>query len=385
MPQTLTPNSRPVSADPSLYRIDQIDTILSPGLVVFRDLVQRNIGEMIRIAGSTERLRPHAKTHKMEGVIRMLLDAGITRHKCATIAEAEMIARAGASDIFIAYQLVGPNIARLVKLLDTFPAVRFAVACDDPLAVEALSAALANTPHTVDVVMDLDTGMHRTGIEPDGEAVQLYEMIAAAPHVRAAGLHWYDGHLRQSDVDERRRAVDAGWEKLMRLRDALMVQGLDVPQVIACGTGSFPILAEKDEPNLQLSPGTVVFYDAGYRQEYPDLDFTPALGVVTRVVSRRRDDQITVDLGHKAVAPDKPFGHRVWFPTVPDAEEIHHTEEHLVIRTQQARQFAPGDPLVAIPRHVCPTCALHSTAAVVSSGQIVDGWQVAARERVISI
>ena len=124
------------------YSIADTSEILSPGLVIFRDLVEANIAEMIRIAGSPERLRPHCKTHKMREVTELQLVRGIKRHKCATIAEAEMLAEAGVKDIFWAYNPVGPNIRRVVRFVEKYPHVKFSVTGDHPSPISILAQAL---------------------------------------------------------------------------------------------------------------------------------------------------------------------------------------------------------------------------------------------------
>ena len=97
------------------YSLLEPDTIFSPGLIIFRELLEHNLAEMIRVAGGAERLCPHCKTHKTSEIVQMQIKAGITRHKCATIAEAEMLAEVGAEDVLLAYQLVGPNVDRFVQ------------------------------------------------------------------------------------------------------------------------------------------------------------------------------------------------------------------------------------------------------------------------------
>jgi D-serine deaminase-like pyridoxal phosphate-dependent protein len=194
-------------------------------------------------------------------------------------------------------------------------------------------------------------------------------------------LHWYDGHIRQSDLTERTVACRAGWERLICFRDALLLSGLPVPRIVAAGTGSFPVLAEVDEPGLELSAGTVVYWDANYRRLYPDLPFIPALGILTRVVSCNRSGYLTLDLGHKACAADPPAGQRLEFPAWPDAREVMHHEEHLVVETRSAGQWRNGDWTIALPAHVCPTSALHEHATVISGRRIVERWRIAARTR----
>ena len=370
-----------------VYTVKNSDEIYSPGLLIFRELLDHNLAEMVRIAGSPERLRPHCKTHKTREIVKIQMEMGITRHKCATIAEAEMLAGADVEDILLAYQLVGPNPKRMAQLLDKFPNVRFASLVDCPSALDALSDAVVSTGSKgeVGVLLDLNSGMNRTGIQPGPDAIQLYEMIASSPGIRPDGLHWYDGHQRESDIDLRRGSVLAGWDQFTRFRDQLQLTGLPIPQIVAAGTGSFPILAEVGEPNLQLSPGTTTYFDTGYQERFPEMAFRPALGILTRVVSRTGGRQVTFDVGHKSCAADQPAGNRLTFPTIPDAREISHTEEHLVIETEQVDQLKVGDAVVALPRHACPASAVHQIAHVVSDGQVVDRWTIAARDRILTV
>ena len=179
---------------------------------MFRDLVEQNLDAMVKIAGrARQRLRPHCKTHKMREVILLELDRGITKHKCATIAEAEMLAEAGVKDIFLAYNPVGPNIRRVARFAEKFPKVKFAVTADHPGPVAALGEAMLAVGHTVDVLLDIDTGMHRTGIAIGPAARALYERIAETKGLKAGGFHLYDGQNHQKEVAERRAAVEAVW------------------------------------------------------------------------------------------------------------------------------------------------------------------------------
>ena len=367
------------------YQIADTSEIYSPGYVVFKSLVEANLKEMIRIAGDVGSLRPHCKTHKMPAITRIQLDVGIAKHKCATIAEAEMLCDAGVDDILIAYQLVGPNIDRLVRLIDKYPTRKFATIVDHPSVLSQLSSKLIAKDHSVHVLIDVDPGMGRTGIEPNDAAAQLYEMICSTPNILPDGIHWYDGHQRQTDLTERRLAIETAWKTLIQLRDRLRIDGFPIPKLVVAGTGSFPVLAEMGEPNLELTPGTVTLYDVGYFEQFPDLDFQPAAGVLTRVISCNRDDHITLDCGHKSISPDQPAGGRVYFPELPDAVEAGHTEEHLVLQTDRAKDFSPGDHLVALPRHVCPTSALHKEAYVIENGELVDRWPIVGRDRVLGI
>ncbi len=372
--------------DPAPYQISDASAIYSPGYVLFKSIVDANLQEMIRIAGGPQRLRPHCKTHKMPAITQRQLELGITKHKCATIAEAEMLCQAGTNDIMIAYQLVGPNIARFIQLIDKFPDRKFASIVDHPRPFAELADALEQSGRTAEVLMDVDPGMGRTGIDPlDEAAVELYQMICSTPPVTCGGLHWYDGHHRQPDIVERAAVIQNAWGPLTQLRDQLAMQGFPVPKVVVAGTGSFPVLAEMGEPDLELTPGTIVLYDVSYYENFADLKFRPAAGVLTRVVSCNRPGYLTLDCGHKSISPDQPAGQRTFIPELPDAVEVGHTEEHLVIQTSRAFEYSPGDHLVTLPRHVCPTSALHQVAHVVEDGKVVDQWPIVGRDRMLSV
>ena len=367
------------------YHIADTSDILSPGLVLFREQLEQNIDQMLRIAGSPERLRPHCKTHKMREVIELQLGRGITRHKCATFAEAEMLAETGVRDIFLAYNLVGPNIRRAVTFVERYPEVTFSVTADHAGPIAALGAAMSEANVSIDVLLDIDTGQHRTGVPVGDAAKQLYRQIDETAGLRAGGFHVYDGQQHQTDFEERKAAVDAEWAGVIALRDALLAEGRNVPRIVSGGTASFPIYAAKEDSTIECSPGTCVFNDAGYSARFPDLMFPPAVLAITRVISRPTSDRVTLDLGYKAVASDPPAGSRVVFPDLPDAEQVLQNEEHLVLETARAGEFQPGDALLGIPRHICPTVALHQEVFVISEGRLSDRWKVAARDRRLTI
>jgi len=367
------------------YRIDDTSQIISPGLVLFREILVDNIRKMIQIAGSPERLRPHCKTHKIRQVTELELELGIAKHKCATLAEAEMLAEAGARDIFLAYNLVGPNIDRAVNFVAKYPDIAFSATADHPEPVRALSEAFSAAGKEIEVLLDIDTGLHRTGLPPGDAAFFLYESIAESPALHPGGLHAYDGQNHQTPLEERTVAVQAVWQETAAFRDRLVEAGLPVPRIVAGGTGSFPIFAAISDRALELSPGTCVFHDAGYGEMFPDMDFTPAAVILTRCISRPGENRVTFDLGYKACAADQPEGRRLVFPALPDAKEVLQNEEHLVLETARADEFEPGDELLAISRHACPTSALHKEVYVVSDGKLVDRWEVVARDRRITV
>jgi D-serine deaminase-like pyridoxal phosphate-dependent protein len=368
----------------SLYAIADTSRLLSPSLLVYRELVRENLGRMITMAGGPQRLRPHVKTHKMAAVVRMAAELGILKHKCATIAEAEMVAAAGGADVLLAYPLIGPNLKRWARLLRAYPRTTFRAIVDSPTGAQALSDSLQAADRPVPVLVDLDVGMGRTGIQPGEPAASLYALVHRLPHLEADGLHAYDGHINQEDLGVRGASARGVQEKTLALRDQLLREGLPVPRVVLGGTPSFPIHAALEIPGLECSPGTIVLHDHGYATRYPDLEFTPAALVLTRVISHPRPGRFCLDVGHKAVAAD-PTGPRVHLLGVPDVQFAGHSEEHLVVDSPAADGYPEGTCLLAIPTHICPTSALHRKAYVISGRQLVDEWEVTARDRVIQV
>ncbi|MBI5768472.1 MAG: D-TA family PLP-dependent enzyme [Verrucomicrobia bacterium] len=350
----------------------------SPALLVSPTAVEENLRRMIAHVGDPTRLRPHIKTHKLPQIVALQVSLGITKCKCATIAEAEMAAGAGAQEITVATQLVGPNVARFLALQRAFPLVAFSTIADDPGAVAALASAAHATATTIELLLDLDVGMARTGIAPGPAAAQLYRTIATTPGLRAGGLHAYDGHLRQPDFAERCAAAADGIARVDALRNDLVRAGVSVPRVVWGGTPTFPVHARRT--GIECSPGTCVLWDASYRTQVPDLDFLNAAVLLTRVISRPGANRLCLDLGHKAVASEMPHPRAV-FPAIPDARAVTHSEEHLVIETARAAGFSVGTALYALPWHICPTVALHDRVQIVRNRRVTESWPVVARAR----
>jgi len=370
------------SNPPAWFTVSNAAEIPSPSLLVYPDRVEENLRRMIALAGGVERLRPHMKTHKMPELIGLQLARGITRFKCATIAEAEMTASCGAPDVLLAYQPVGPNVGRFVQLMERFPRTRFATIADDAEAVRTLSGAAAAAGRPIEVLLDIDCGQHRCGVEAGPRALELYQLIASLPGLRPGGLHVYDGHIHDADPEARAASAEAAFAPTQALCRQLKASGLPVARVVAGGTPTFPLHARR--PEVECSPGTCVFWDAGYTAKLPDMDFLVAALVLTRVVSKPGGSRLCLDLGHKAIAAESPHP-RVQFPQLPDAKAVTHSEEHLVVETARAPECKVGDWFYGIPWHICPTVALHSEAVVVQNSRAEARWKITARERRLTL
>lgn len=364
------------------YNIADASQIETPALAVYPDRIEENTRRIIAIAGGTARLRPHVKTHKMTQVIRLQMAAGIDKFKCATVAEAEMVASCGAPDVLLGYPLLGPNVERMVRLIETFPQTRFSALADDAEAIRAISATMTAAGHSIEILLDIDNGMHRSGIEPGATAATLYQLLAELSGVAPGGFHVYDGHIKDRELEDRIASAEAAFAPVEQLRKRLLDEGLPVPRIVAGGTPTFPVHARHED--REVSPGTCVFWDVSYETKFPDLDFVNAALVLTRVISKPGPGRLCLDLGYKAVSPDNPDP-RVRLLDVPDARMTVHSEEHLAVETALAADFNVGDVMYGIPYHICPTCALHREALVIVDGRVADRWPVAARDRRIRL
>ncbi|MFO7694204.1 MAG: D-TA family PLP-dependent enzyme [Vicinamibacterales bacterium] len=382
------------------YEIANVGEIASPALAFYPERIEENIRRMIRIAGSAGRLRPHVKTHKTAEIVRLQLKHGITRFKCSTIAEAEMTAAAGAPDVLLAMQPVGPAIARYFALKRAFAGTVVGAIVDSAEVVAEIAKAAAGSGMDACLWLDVNSGMNRTGIAPGEEAVRLYRLIHESKGLIAGGLHVYDGHIHEPDAAARTSQCDREYEPVQGMINEILRAGLPVPAVVAGGSPTFPVHARR--PGVELSPGTTLLWDAGYGSAYADLDFLVAAALVGRVVSMpststagfrtRSPDHagsetvpfICLDLGTKAVASEMPQP-RVFLPGVADYRIATHNEEHLVIEPSDAGRYRPGDVVYGIPIHICPTVARYESACVVEHGRFTGEWRIAARNRRISI
>lgn len=365
------------------YAFAEQEEIASPQLVYYPAIIRNNIRRMKKIAQGTDRLWPHIKTHKCAQVVRMLIEEGITKVKCATIAEAEMAAQAGCEKLILAYPLVGPNIGRFIALAKAYPQVEMFAIADDAHQVQLLGEKADSRGMTVNLLLDVDMGQHRTGVSPE-KILECYRSWDRIAGIRMRGMHCYDGHRHESDPAVRMREVERIDLVVEGLRERLMAEGADCSVIVMGGTPSFP--CHKKITEAYLSPGTCIIQDAGYRDAYPDLPFVPGAALLCRVISRPSKDTFTLDLGTKAVASDPPVP-RAQIVGFEYAQTVIHNEEHLVVRVPEKHiRDIPsvGTVLYALPLHVCPTSALYPSVPAVEDGHLKDWWEITARNRKIT-
>jgi D-serine deaminase-like pyridoxal phosphate-dependent protein len=352
----------------------EIDT---PALLLDLDAFERNLSTMARFfADRPTSLRPHAKTHKCPQVALRQLEAGAIGITCAKVGEAEVMAEAGVQDILIANQVVGS--IKIDRLTDLAGRCDMMVAVDDAVNVQELARACQAKDVTLRVLVEVDIGMHRCGVQPGADALSLAQQVADAPRLQLAGLMGYEGHLVQiADPQERFTRVREALAPFQETRKLLETNGLPVEIVSGGGTGTYDVSGAYP-PMTEIEAGSYVYMDSTYLKTRPE--FEPALTVLTSVISRPVPERIVTDAGRKAISHD--FGLPQPFDA-PGVGTSKLSEEHGVLEATEpnAVPLRAGDKIRVLPSHCCTTVNLHDTLYVVQNDVLVDVWPIAARGR----
>jgi len=365
------------------YTINDVDKLDTPALVTYPHRVKQNIDMLKYMIDDVFRLRPHVKTFKSMDVVQLILDAGISKFKCATIAEAEMLAMCGARDVLLAYQPIGPKLGRFMRLIISYPDTKFSCLIDDQDIAAAISASAIKNSVRVNIYIDLNAGMNRTGIALGPKALLLYIFCNSLPGINQIGLHAYDGHIHETDIRERKAVCDMAYEPVSKLQQTIKERGYTEPVVIAGGSPTFTIHAKR--PAIECSPGTFVYWDRGYQHSFPEEQFLSAALVVARIVSLPTDTTICIDCGHKSVASENELSKRIFFLNAPELKFVSQSEEHLVAEAGDGHSYKIGNVLYGMPWHICPTVALYERATTIENNIITGEWKNIARDRKINI
>ncbi len=267
------------------YELNDADAIDSPALLIYKDRVASNIETMVKIAGDAKRLVPHVKTHKMAEIVKMQLVAGISQFKCATIAEAEMLAEAGAKNILLAYQLNFSKAKRYISLIKKYPQIELASLIDNIDSAKMLNELFAEEKIKANVFIDVDAGMHRTGIEPGEKLFALFLELQKLHNINFRGLHIYDGHIRDEDFEIRKEQCQKAFEKVNAVKQQIIRNSnLQDVKIVAGGTPTFTVHALNKE--VYCSPGTCLLWDYGYDALLQEQPFKFAAVLLTRVISK---------------------------------------------------------------------------------------------------
>jgi len=363
------------------YKVADPDALETPAMLVFEEKVDGNIKAVCELVGGGENLMVHVKTHKSAAVVQKQMDAGIAGFKCATLKELEMVLAAGAQTVILAYQMAQRiKVERFADIAVAYPEAHPCAVISAPVHLELLAAVAQERQQKLEVMLDLDVGMHRTGIAIGGEGAALYRSVGEHPYLTPAGFHVYNGHEHISDPQAREAATQRHIRDLQKFQQEMEEQGVPVPLVVGGGSFSFAPFARTE--GMYGSPGTCVYWDMGYAGGMPDMPFEWAAVVLTQVIERYPDQKtITTDLGCKAIAGDPPLRNRARLLGKRDAELRLQNEEHGIF-------YWPGELpevgsyLLAVPGHVCPTTIRYAGSYVIDGeGEVIDFYPHTARDR----
>jgi D-serine deaminase-like pyridoxal phosphate-dependent protein len=366
------------------WKIKSDILIDTPFLAVYEDRIRFNLERLIRsVSGDTQKLRPHIKTHKIGEILELFKIYNIKKIKCATIAEAELAAIHEIPDVLLAYQPVGIKKERWISLLQKYPDTYFSAIVDNLESAKALNETAKENNLKLNVYLDLNTGMNRTGFSISQDWTALIAKIIKLKNLHFEGIHIYDGHLKGT-VEERTHTASNSFSEIKEKAEAIEQKlGYEL-KIVAGGSNTFPFYAAQE--NVECSPGTFVFWDFNYQSNLPEQNFKPALVIVGTIISKPTNSTLCIDIGYKAVSSENPIDKRLVILNDENLIPTAHSEEHLILENRGKNEYKIGDTIYALPYHVCPTCALYDAVQVVNKGhQICDQWKVAARSREISI
>jgi D-serine deaminase-like pyridoxal phosphate-dependent protein len=350
--------------------VEQLDT---PQLLLDLDIVDANVRRMFdAFRGKPVTVRTHFKSLKCTGLAKYLANAGGGGFLCAKLNEAEALADAGLTDILIANQIVGP--VKLRRLAELARRAKVSVCVDDAGNIEQMARVAREAGVTIGVLVEVDIGMARCGVEPGEPALVLARQIQASPGLRFLGLQGYDGHLQLlSDLGEKRAKCMQGMEKLIGTRRLIENAGIPVQVVTGAGTGTWEYVGATAGVT-EIQPGSFVLMDCAYHKVRPE--FGCSLTILTQVISRRPKWYV-LDAGSKAISKD--FG----TPLVKDhpGETVTKlSEEHTTVDAN-TNSVKLGDRREIIPAHCCATMNLHRTCVGVRKGKVEAVWPVEASGR----
>jgi 3-hydroxy-D-aspartate aldolase len=367
---------------PSLY--EPVEELETPALLADIDAMERNIEEYAAVADEHDvALRSHVKTHKnAELAAREVELTGGHGICCQTLGEVETMARNGIDDIYLSYQVVGEQkLDRLCWLDGKLDAL--ATTVDSAATIEMLQAAAQTHDRTLHAILEIDMGLHRTGVDPNN-AVALARHVQRAENLAFDGILAYDSHVKSMSSTEEEFEENC-WDAMelaAEVAAAIEAAGVPVEEIKVGGTATSRYSAEHPVVT-EINPGMYPFNDVGELElrpwEVSKEDCTAT--VVTTVISVPEEDRLVVDGGSKTFSLDKPE------MPVPknrdDIEYVNASEEHGWIDTSDAEEpFEVGDRLEFIVPHVCTTINLHDLIVGVRDGRVEELWEVQARGKV---
>lgn len=357
---------------------DKLEDVDTPSLILDLDAFEDNLRTMQVLA---ERhgvaLRPHAKAHRCPDIALRQIALGAQGVCCQKVSEAACFVAAGVRDIHISNEVVGA--AKLAMLARLAHQARLTVCVDNLLALHDLSQALIKENSTVGVLVELDVGQKRCGVQTPVEAVGLAQAVLRTPQVRFDGIQAYHGGIQHKrSHDQRLRASEKAAKRIRRCLKALSAQGIDCDVVTGGGTGT-AMFDVATQVYTEIQPGSYAFMDNDYaRLDWGDaLEFRHSLFLLGTIMSAPTPQRAVVDLGLKSTSaesgPPRLVGH-------PDVSCVAIHDEHTLLEARNSRDRpALGSQVRLMPSHCDPTFNLHDAVVAIRGKTVEAVWPISAR------
>ncbi len=364
----------------SNYKLVELDT---PALVVDVDIMEDNLlwgQEKANKAGL--KLRPHTKTHRTPRLAKKQLDLGAKGITVAKVGEAEVMAEEGIEDIFIANEVVGD--IKLERIYQLNKRIKLAIGVDNSIQVKWLSQKFADSVRPIEVLIDVDTGDARTGIQPGEPLLKLAKNIVNLPGIKLRGIFTHDGHsYGAKSISDVKQIFKDSQEEMIRTDRILRNEGIDIEEISVGSTPSF-LVADISPGITEIRPGTYIFMDVAQGNLLGNYDRC-ALTILATITNRPTPNRVVIDAGTKALTSYvrgsgicQTKGHGL----LQDNPAIHIeslSDEHGVFTVASENEYPIGNKLQVIPNHACPTCNLYDYIYGVSKGIVVFKWPILAR------
>jgi len=346
----------------------------TPALLISLPDLEFNLSLMSGFyCNKSTKLRPHFKTHKCPVIAKKQIELGAIGITCAKLSEAEVLVNAGISNILIANQVVAPEkISRLAALAGSCQLI---VAVDQYDNLEKIAKAAASIGNTVHVVIEVDVGLHRAGVQPGKPALELARKAVNLQGIHFSGLLGYEGFSKfDVDCDVRSQHAQAAMKALMDSASLIQRDGIPIEMISAGGTPTYDLIGRV--PGVtEVEAGSYVFMDSSYNRI--GLDFKQSLTLLAMVTSIQGANQCIIDAGLKVLATD----HGLPKISIPDdLILIKMNEEHGIIEYDPSNAHPEvGMCIEIIPSHACTTVNLHDRYYVIQDDKLVDIWEISAR------
>jgi len=369
----------------------QIGALPTPVVLIDYARLLNNIDRAQRLADAAgARLRPHVKTHKSPAIARWQIDRGAAGICCAKVGEAEVFAAAGITDIRLPYPVHPFNAERVLRLMDR---ASVSIIVDHQLVARGWSEAMSRAGRTLDVLIKVDVGFHRCGIDPDAaDALAFVRTVASMPGLRLRGLLSHAGHSYMARSEEEIRAIaEREAEILTTLRDRAARAGIALEEL---SVGATPTLRHSARLTglTELRPGNYVYFDRAQVGLGSASLADCAMTVLATVVSNPAADRLILDCGSKTLSTDSargftvPSGYGAILTadgTIDEGLEIERlSDEHATVRATGGTRLGPGERVRVLPNHSCLVANMVDEVVLVEGERVIDKLPVAARGKI---